>query len=535
MAILNSTTISGSLAVTGDIKENGTLLVNKYLGLTAKAADSDKLDGHDSTYFYPASNPNGYTSNAGTVIGSGLTANTFVVGNGTVNVKTSTMQPTTSSTTWSTTSDVNVPTMKAISAYVTGLGYTSNEGTVTSVGAGTGLSISGTASVNPTVNIHSDYKLPTATEWASKANDSDVVHKTDNETIGGQKTFSNGPVISNIVNASKNGAIAQFYYGTESGTTIASTGHFMAYGDDDDSNSYKPTDKIGMSDTDTYYFNTGITVTDSDGTKSDVKLSFPPDSGTLATFEKMQGIFYCNTGGSTAAKTASCDSFTSLTSNPDKWYIMRVNYDNTSTSTLTLNVNGTGAKTLYINDNYTPSVAFTSGTYIGYYNTYWYFYSLIPTSTVSTKKYLLASDSKTYTNHFNTNSDCYMSSGHLFSNSNRVLEHVDASSWGTNSGQQGPSDPRQYSGNNIIKYFQFNYGAYSILIVYGLINKSTTTSTVSFGGKTYAYIPIVLTSLMVNGDTQTQRGAPSSVTKTGFSMTGNSGQAVAFVAIGITG
>ena len=46
---------------------------------------------------------------------------------------------------------------------------TSNTGTVTSVGAGTGLSISGTASVNPTVNVASGYKLPTITEWGNKA------------------------------------------------------------------------------------------------------------------------------------------------------------------------------------------------------------------------------------------------------------------------------------------------------------------------------------------------------------------------------
>ena len=172
------------------IYENGTALSSKYLGISSKATDSDKLDGNDSSYFYPASNPNGYTNNTGTVIGSGLTADTFVVGNGTVNVKTSTMKPTTSSTTWSTTSDVNVPTMKAISSYVTGLGYTSNTGTVTSVGAGTGLSISGTASVNPTVNIASGYKLPTTTEWNGKATDSAVVHKADNETITGTKTFT---------------------------------------------------------------------------------------------------------------------------------------------------------------------------------------------------------------------------------------------------------------------------------------------------------------------------------------------------------
>ena len=38
-----------------------------YLGLYATADNSDKLDGHDSSYFYQASNPDGYTSNIGTV------------------------------------------------------------------------------------------------------------------------------------------------------------------------------------------------------------------------------------------------------------------------------------------------------------------------------------------------------------------------------------------------------------------------------------------------------------------------------------
>ena len=58
---------SGNLTVPGSITEGETTLANKYLGKTAKATDSDKLDGHDSSYFYQASNPNGYTSNIGTV------------------------------------------------------------------------------------------------------------------------------------------------------------------------------------------------------------------------------------------------------------------------------------------------------------------------------------------------------------------------------------------------------------------------------------------------------------------------------------
>lgn len=50
-------------------------------------------------------------------------------------------------------------------ATVSGWGFTKNAGTVTSVSAGTGLSISGTASTTPTVNVASGYKLLTTTEY----------------------------------------------------------------------------------------------------------------------------------------------------------------------------------------------------------------------------------------------------------------------------------------------------------------------------------------------------------------------------------
>lgn len=48
---------------------------------------------------------------------------------------------------------------------VSGWGFTKNTGTVTSVSAGTGLSISGTATTTPTVNVASGYKLLTTTEY----------------------------------------------------------------------------------------------------------------------------------------------------------------------------------------------------------------------------------------------------------------------------------------------------------------------------------------------------------------------------------
>lgn len=106
---------------------------------------------------------------------------------------------------------------------------------------------------------------------------------------------------------------------------------------------------------------------------------------------------------------------------------MRVNYDNATTSALTLNVNNTGAKTLFINGDSTPDTDFTSGTYIGYYNTYWQFYSLIPTASASDTSYLLCSSSRLNTTKFGTNSNCYLKDNHLYSYGRRVLEFIGAS------------------------------------------------------------------------------------------------------------
>ena len=62
-----------SLTVSGAISEGGTSLVNKYLGKSAKAADADKLDGNDSTYYQKALPT---TTTAGKVLKSTTTAGT---------------------------------------------------------------------------------------------------------------------------------------------------------------------------------------------------------------------------------------------------------------------------------------------------------------------------------------------------------------------------------------------------------------------------------------------------------------------------
>lgn len=57
----------------GTLQEGGTSLSSKYLGISAKAADSDKLDGNDSTYFQQAlvSGTNIKTVNGNSLLGSG--------------------------------------------------------------------------------------------------------------------------------------------------------------------------------------------------------------------------------------------------------------------------------------------------------------------------------------------------------------------------------------------------------------------------------------------------------------------------------
>jgi hypothetical protein len=62
------------------IYENGTSLASKYLGISAKAADADKLDGQDSTYYLNYNNLNNkptistvYDSKITLSAGAGLT------------------------------------------------------------------------------------------------------------------------------------------------------------------------------------------------------------------------------------------------------------------------------------------------------------------------------------------------------------------------------------------------------------------------------------------------------------------------------
>jgi len=118
-------------------------------------------------------------------------------------------------------------------------------------------------------------------------------------------------------------------------------------------------------------FNGANTITNgpaigSDTTKylrNDGSWQVPPDTISCA---------YCTTAAGTAAKVASCSGYV-LTAKT--WILVIITTANTSASALTLNINGKGAKTIYINGAVSSASNYTlpAGSYLVYYNSYYYF------------------------------------------------------------------------------------------------------------------------------------------------------------------
>ena len=84
--------------------------------------------------------------------------------------------------------------------------------------------------------------------------------------------------------------LAEFEGSTDGGTRIITYGYLTVWGDNDSSNSLKPTSQASISDLDTHYFNTGITLQDADNETTTYKLSFPAKSGTFATLDDTKKI-----------------------------------------------------------------------------------------------------------------------------------------------------------------------------------------------------------------------------------------------------
>ena len=82
---------------------------------------------------------------------------------------------------------------------------------------------------------------------------------------------------------------------------------------------------------------------------------------------------YCTTAAGTAAKTASCTNYVAM---KNSYIIVTVVYTNTAASALTLNINGQGAKPIFINGTASSASNYnlTAGTYLVFYDgTNYYF------------------------------------------------------------------------------------------------------------------------------------------------------------------
>ena len=153
------TSVGGNI---GAVTDAQLLASIKNVDGAGSGLDADFLDGLNASAFYLASNPNGYTSNTGTVTSVGATA-PLVSSGGTAP---SISIPAANSTTNGYMSSVYAAKLDGIAAGATnvtntnqltnGAGYTTNTGTVTSVsgtGSVSGLSLSGTVTTSGSLTL----------------------------------------------------------------------------------------------------------------------------------------------------------------------------------------------------------------------------------------------------------------------------------------------------------------------------------------------------------------------------------------------
>lgn len=144
-----------------------------------------------------------------------------------------------------------------------------------------------TANRDYKVQVNADGTMKVNVPWtdtdtkntAGSTNDSSTLYLVGARTqVANSQTYSNSNVyMANGILTTKNIHVM--------GTDATVSGHLTIYGDNDDDDPKKPTDRTGISnsggDVDAYYFNTGITLYDS-VSENEYKLSFPGKTGTIA-------------------------------------------------------------------------------------------------------------------------------------------------------------------------------------------------------------------------------------------------------------
>jgi len=208
------TSVGGNI---GDITDAQLLASIKNVDGTGSGLDADTLDGNHASAFYLASNPNGYTSNTGTVTSVGATA-PLVSSGGTAP---SISIPAANSTTNGYMSSAYASKLDGIAA-----GATANTGTVTSVsgtGGYGGLTLSGTITSSGSLTLGG---TPTGT-WPISITGSAATVGTIGTTQVTTLYSPNGATVVNPDTASAMPAQGQSFIHTLGTGPSANDGHIL--------------------------------------------------------------------------------------------------------------------------------------------------------------------------------------------------------------------------------------------------------------------------------------------------------------------
>ena len=247
---------------------------------------------------------------------------------------------------------------------------TSNTGTITSIKT--------TAGAHTTINVTSgaaNFNVPTKTSHLT--NDSGFITSSalsnylplTGGNITGPVSFGSSVSIdeANIGDLVVNGSASftnNLQANTINGVTVGDNPKFT-----DNNTTYSAGTGLSLSST-TFSVKLGYT------TSGNNRAVQADSNGNLYVIQKDDNTYttaYCSTAAATAAKTASMNGYVATA---NRHVMINITTANTAASALTMNINGTGAKPIYINGSASSDSNYTlpAGSYLVYYNgTNYYF------------------------------------------------------------------------------------------------------------------------------------------------------------------